>query len=94
MSQTNWYSWESQEAFDNWHTQVIAELGLPRVGVNAATGQEQPEAQWTTSYTAVRKIENNDWRAPVESEIAERFAEGLGSPSFEFIEIDILDNEA
>lgn len=83
MKNKNWYSWESLESFDAWHVNVVKSLNLPRVGYNAATNEEQPEAQWTTSYTQVREIGSNDWRGIVESEVAEQFAEGLGELSSE-----------
>lgn len=40
----------SREDFDLWHDKVKQELGLPRVGVNAATGRPAPEKQQTTAY--------------------------------------------
>lgn len=40
-----------QAEFDAWHESAKAELGLPRVAVNAATGQPDPAAQATTDWT-------------------------------------------
>lgn len=78
---TNWYTWTSRDAFDEWHNNVIAQLDLPRPSVNAKTGQLDPTAQPTIAYTAVTEIAGDDWRAPVEPNIAGTFAAGLGSPS-------------
>ena len=44
-------AWPSKAAFDAWHAGVKATLGLPRVGVNAATGLPDPTAALTTDYT-------------------------------------------
>ena len=85
-----WYRWSSQSSFDVWHQQVIADLGLPRVGVNAKTGEPQPDKQATTAYTSVVRAGLRDWRAPVEQEIAERFADGLGVPSEPPADVDVL----
>lgn len=76
-----WYRWTSQAAFDGWHDTVIAGLGLPRVGVNQRTGRPEPEKQQTTAYTQVERVGLRDWRASVEDEVAEQFADGLGVPS-------------
>jgi hypothetical protein len=81
MAEKNWYKWESQGDFDAWHNNVIESLGLPRAGTNLATGEEQLNAQWTTSYTALIQIANDDYRALVESDKAITFAVGLGELS-------------
>jgi len=76
-----WYTWPTKTMFDQWHSVVIEGLGLPRVGHNAATGELEPDAAWTTRYTLVVKVAKNDWRAPVETTIANLFSDGLGEPS-------------
>lgn len=74
----NWYTWPSEALFDAWHAQVVAGLGLPRIGVNQATGQPQPDKQPTTAYTSVTEVSATDWRAPVGADVAAQFADGLG----------------
>jgi len=81
MPTTSWYSWTSQQSFDEWHNPVVEALNLPRIGNNAATGQPDPTAQLTTAYTVVTEVASNDWRAPVEQHIASDFPSGLGVPS-------------
>lgn len=77
----SWYSWPTVAAFDAWHAGVVDALNLPRVGVNQATGEPEPDAQWTTAYTAVTEIGPDDLRAPVEAHIADQYAQGLGALS-------------
>lgn len=74
----HWRTWETKAAFDAWHTTVVNGMNLPRVGVNQATGEPQPDAQWTMAYTEVTEIAENDWRAPVEDHIADIYTEGIG----------------
>lgn len=77
---THWYSWETQTpGFDTWHTAVKTGLNLPRVGVNQATGQLEPDKCQTTEYTAVTEVAADDWRAPVEDDIAAAYSDGLGT---------------
>jgi hypothetical protein len=78
MPSTNWYTWPTEAEFDVWHDGVVQALHLPRVGINAATGQPDPTAQATTAYTKVTEVAVGDWRAPVEQRVASDFAEGLG----------------
>ena len=73
-----WYTWPSEADFDVWHQQVITALNLPRVGVNAATGEPRPDAQQTTAYTSVIEVAEGDWRAPVDMDIALAHPTGLG----------------
>lgn len=75
----SWYTWTSQEAFDEWHTAVKAELGLPKPGINQATGLVDESAQWTTDYTCAVEVAEGDFRAIVEDDVAE-LVEGLGTP--------------
>ncbi len=44
--------------FNTWHTKVKKSIGLPKVGVNAETGELEPEAQKTTGYTQAIKHPN------------------------------------
>jgi hypothetical protein len=81
MPVTYWYSWPSQAEFDAWHEPVVQALHLPRVGINAATGQPNPTAQRTTAYTIAIEIAADDWRAQVEPTIAATFPNGLGTPT-------------
>ena len=81
MTTTDWYSWPSQADFDAWHEPVVQALHLPRVGINAATGQPDPTAQRTVRYTAALEVALDDWRAPVEPLVASEFPTGLGSLS-------------
>lgn len=75
-----WFTWPTFEAFNTWETGVVQALNLPREGSNAATGKPAPQAQWTTAYTEVTQVAENDWRAPVEAWAATQFADGLGAP--------------
>lgn len=77
----NWYTWPSEADFNTWHQTVIDGMGLPKVGFNAATGQPRPDAQMTTAYTAVTEVGADDWRAPVDIDIALSFSDGLGAES-------------
>lgn len=77
----HWYTWSSRAAFDAWHAAVVDGMNLPRVGVNQATGEPEPDAQWTTAYTEVTEIGPEDFRAPVEDHVAAQYADGLGSLS-------------
>lgn len=76
-----WYSWTTKTAFDVWNDLVVANLNLPRVGINQATGEPQPTKTQTVAYTSVIEVASDDWRAMVEQHIAERFADGLGALS-------------
>jgi len=73
-----WYSWPDLQAFSAWHDAVCVALGIPHPGRNAATGEVDPNAQWTTAYTD--PIVGDDVRAYVESHVAEMVPEGLGVP--------------
>ena len=77
----DWYSWETSEAFDDWHGRVLDGLGYPLVGFNEATQEPDPAAQQTIAYTSARRVSASDWRAPVESHVASAFADGLGQLS-------------
>lgn len=75
-----YYLWSSLEDFDAWHAAVCAALGIPHPNRNDATGQIDPDAQWTVAYTYVNEVAPDDWRAFVEDEIASAYSEGLGVP--------------
>lgn len=74
----NWYTWPTQQAFDSWHQTVIDAMNLPRVGVNQATGNPEPNKTQTTAYTGVICVADGDWRAIVESAVATQFSDGFG----------------
>jgi len=76
-----YYTWPTEQAFNLWHTAVIDALGLPRVGHNAATGRPEPDKQQTTAYTTVTEVAADDWRAPVDPNIAAAHPDGLGAVS-------------
>lgn len=76
-----WYRWTSQESFDAWHDAVCVALGIPHPNRNAATGEIDVDAQWTTAYTNVTEVAADDWRASVEDHVAADFPDGLGTPS-------------
>jgi hypothetical protein len=84
-----WRRWESVAAFDAWHASAKAALGIPRPGINQATGEVDDEAQWTTACTTVVRVAADDWRAFVEESVAELVPDSLGAlcdppPSPEF----------
>ena len=76
-----WYQWTSLAAFDAWHTAACAALDIPHAGFNAATGELDPDAQWTTAYTEAVVVAVDDVRAVVEPQVAELVPTGLGEPS-------------
>jgi hypothetical protein len=76
------YSWESEEAFDLWHNEVMSSLGIPHPNKNSETGELDQDATWTTAYTNLNISEDNVLYAKVEDEIAQQFSENLGTPYF------------
>ena len=76
----DWYSWPDLQSFDAWHTVTCTMLGIPHPGHNAATGELDPDAQWTTAYTTAVEVTADDWRAVVEPDIAALNPDGLGQP--------------
>lgn len=76
-----WYSWLSFDLFNAWHDAAKLALGIPHPGRNAATGEIDESAQWTTAYTEAIVVADNDVRAYVEDSVATLVAEGLGLPS-------------
>lgn len=75
------YVWSSVDAFNSWHDATCTLLGIPHANRNSATGEIDEDAQWTTAYTEVIKIAEDDWRAYVEDKVAELNPDGLGVPS-------------
>lgn len=75
----SWFTWPTMSAFHEWHTVVVHGLNLPRIGVNQATGEPEPDAQWTTAYTQATEVAPADFRAPVEDHVAAHYAAGLGA---------------
>ena len=75
------YRWNSHDDFVAWHDLVCAALGIPHPNRNAATGEIDYDAQWTTAYTTVTEVAADDWRAFVEDDIAAQVPDGLGVPS-------------
>jgi len=74
----HWRTWGTLAAFDAWHTTVVDGMNLPRVGVNQATGEPEPDAQWTTAHTKATQVAASDWRAPVEDAVADAYPSGIG----------------
>lgn len=75
------YRWISVDAFNAWHVAAKTALGIPYPGRNAATGEIDEFAQWTTAYTEPTVVADNDVRAYVEDKVAILVPEGLGVPS-------------
>jgi hypothetical protein len=75
-----WYRWTNQAAFDVWHTAACDVLGIPHAGFNAATGDLDETAQWTTAYTEPVVVAADDVRAVVEPDVAAQVPAGLGVP--------------
>jgi len=72
------YRWNSHTDFTAWHDIVCSALGIPYPNRNAASGEIDYQAQWTTAYTEVIQVAADDWRAFVEDDIAGQFPVGLG----------------
>jgi len=47
---TVWAEFVDEAAFRAFHDAACADLGIPFHGTNAATGEPDPYAQWTTAY--------------------------------------------
>lgn len=75
------YMWLSFALFEAWHDSAKQELGIPYPGRNAATGEIDEDAQWTTAYTEPIVVAENDVRAYVEYTVALLVPDGLGAPS-------------
>lgn len=75
------YTWLSVALFDAWHDSAKTALGIPHPGRNAATGEIDENAQWTTAYTEPTVVAEDDVRAYVEDTVASLVPDGLGAPS-------------
>ena len=75
------YSWISLDLFNSWHDAAKTGLGIPYPGRNAATGEIDENAQWTTAYTEPIVVAEDDVRAYIEQTVAELVPDGLGQPS-------------
>ena len=75
------YSWPSLDLFNAWHADACTALGIPHPNHNAATGEIDEDAQWTTAYTEAVVVTEDDVRAYVEDTVAELVPDGLGVPS-------------
>ena len=74
-----WHQWADLAAFTVWHDAACAALGIPHPGYNAATGQLDEAAQWTTAYTTPVTTEAGVL-AVVEPDVAAQVPTGLGVP--------------
>lgn len=74
------YKWESEEAFEAWHSVVKKALGIPHPNRNNKTGDVDINAAWTTEYTRLQTDDNGVLFAKVEDQIAAHLTEGLGTP--------------
>jgi hypothetical protein len=71
----NWYTFKTRKDFDLWHKAVKEKLGYPLPGIDQ-NGNILGEP-YTTDYTSVVKVAENDWRTIS----AEEHAEGLETSS-------------
>lgn len=76
-----WYRWDSFSGFEVWHADACMALGIPHPNHNAATGEIDLEAQWTTAYTNPVVVAEDDVRAFVDNSVAALVPDGLGVPS-------------
>jgi hypothetical protein len=74
-----WYWWSDRMSFDVWHVAACSALDIPRPGRNAATGEIEKDAQWTTAYTEPVEQDGAVW-AVVEPDVAVLVPDGLGVP--------------
>lgn len=72
-----WYFWDSLNKFNIWHEQVKLGLGLPKPGINSATGEIDNNAQMTTDYTEIKSYENG-FIAYIENDIANIYSDNIG----------------
>jgi hypothetical protein len=75
-----WHAWPDLAAFTVWHDAACAALDIPHPNRNAASGEIDEQAQWTTAYTSPVVVANDDVRAIVEHDVAALVSEGLGVP--------------
>lgn len=67
-----WCEWSDMNAFENWHTQIKTQLGLPKPSQNQATGEMNQNAQWTIDYTTPIQLAD-----AVIAKVEEQFTETL-----------------
>lgn len=65
----NWYTFTSKEAFDTWHEALKVELGYPLPSIDKE-GNVIGEP-YTTEYTSVVQVSQNDWRTIADPEYAQ-----------------------
>lgn len=75
------YTWLSLDLFNVWHDAAKVALGIPHPNHNAANGEIDEDAQWTTAYTEPTLVADDDVRAYVEDNVASLVPDGLGIPS-------------
>jgi hypothetical protein len=63
-----WYTFDSLESFDSWHEALKIALGYPLPSIDSE-GNVIGEP-FSTDYTSVIKVTDNDFRAVVEDEYA------------------------
>jgi hypothetical protein len=64
-----WVKWDSIQAFNAWDDAVKAELGLPKLSVDAE-GNTIPDSLINENYTLPVIVADNDIRASVEDKYA------------------------
>ena len=75
-----WHQWPDLAAFTAWHDAACVALGIPHPNRNAASGEIDEQAQWTTAYTEPTVVSDGDVRAVVEDHVAALVPHGLGVP--------------
>jgi len=75
-----WRQWSDLTAFTVWHDAACVALGIPHAGFNAATGEPDVDAQWTTAYTEPTVVAADDVRAVVDADVVAQVPDGLGVP--------------
>jgi hypothetical protein len=73
------YLWPTIPEFTVWHDTACTLLGIPHPNHNAATGEIDTDAQWTTSYTQATECADGFY-AYVEDHIAAQLPDYLGTP--------------
>lgn len=68
----NWYEWETEEQFHEWHSALCTELDYPIISINQATGEPDLDAAMTTAYTTSLEIEGK-----IIATVEDKYAEGL-----------------
>ena len=63
------FAWSTMAEFEAWHQEIKTALELPKPGINAETGEIDPEAQWTNNYTEPITDQTNGIVAFVEDSV-------------------------